>query len=139
MSWSTPSIYAPATMTKAQLQGIYNCTYTDWGQVGGIPGHPIQRYMPQSNSGTYSFFLSNWLGGVDPALVSSTTPPAGSTFPCPAVINTQLDNAGKPLEENTGNELDAARYQRRCCRTRSASGSSRPTTTSTPPSICATA
>ena len=43
--------------------------------------------------------------------MSSATPPAGSTFPCPAVINTQLDNSGKPLEENTGNELDAAHYQ----------------------------
>ena len=27
------------------------------------------------------------------------------------MINTQLDNGGKPLEENTGNELDAAGYQ----------------------------
>ena len=111
MSWATPSIYAPPTMTDAQLINIYNCTFTDWGQVGGIPGHAIQRYLPQSNSGTYSFFLSDLLGGFNPATVSSTTPPAGSTFPCPAVINTQLDNAGKPLEENTGNELDAAGYQ----------------------------
>jgi len=111
VSWATPSIYAPATMTDAQLLGIYNCTFTDWGQVGGIAGHPIQRYLPQASSGTRSFFISSLLGGFDPTTVSSSTPPAGSTFPCPAVVVTQLDNGGKPLEENTGNELDAAGYQ----------------------------
>jgi len=111
VSYATPSIYAPATMTQAQLQGIYNCTFTDWGQVGGIAGHAIQRYLPQASSGTRKFFISSLLGGADPTLVSSSTPPAGSTFACPAVIVTQLDNAGKPLEENTGNELDAAGYQ----------------------------
>jgi ABC-type phosphate transport system substrate-binding protein len=111
VSWATPSIYAPATMTDAQLLGIYNCTFTDWGQVGGIAGHAIQRYLPQASSGTRKFFISSLLGGFDPTTVSSTTPPAGSTFPCPAVVATQLDNAGKPLEENTGNELDAAGYQ----------------------------
>ena len=111
VSWATPSIYAPATMTDAQLLGIYNCTYTDWGQVGGIAGHAIQRYLPQSSSGTRKFFISSLLGGFDPTTVSSSTPPAGSTFACPAVIVTQLDNSGKPLEENTGNELDAAGYQ----------------------------
>lgn len=109
VSWSTPSIYAPPTMSLAQLQGIYACTYTDWGQVGGIAGHAIQRYMPQASSGTGKFFVSSLLAGVAPAAASGV--PAGSTFACPAVINTQLDNAGKPLEENTGNELDAAGYQ----------------------------
>ncbi len=103
VSWASPSIYAPATMTDAQLQAIYNCTDTDWGQVGGIAGHPIQRYLPQASSGTRGFFISNLLGGNDPTLVSSAS--------CPAVIVTQLDNSGKPLEENTGNELDAAGYQ----------------------------
>ncbi len=111
VSYATPSIYAPATMTDAQLEGIYNCTFTDWGQVGGIAGHAIQRYLPQASSGTRKFFISNLLGGADPTTVSSATPPAGSTFACPAVIQTQLDNSGKPLEENTGTELDANGYQ----------------------------
>jgi ABC-type phosphate transport system substrate-binding protein len=103
VSYATPSIYAPATMTDAQLEAIYNCTDTDWGQVGGIAGHPIQRYLPQASSGTRKFFISNLLGGADPTTVSSAS--------CPAVITTQIDNGGKPLEENTGSELDAENYQ----------------------------
>jgi ABC-type phosphate transport system substrate-binding protein len=109
VSWSSPSIYAPATLTQTQLIGIYSCTFTDWGQVGGIAGHAIQRYMPQASSGTGKFFVKSLLNGL--VIPGASGAPAGSTFACPAVINTQLDNSGKPLEENTGNELDAAGYQ----------------------------
>ena len=64
VSWSTPSIYAPATMTKAQLQGIYNCTFTDWGQVGGIcrPRDPAVHASVQL--GYVLVLPEHWLGGV---------------------------------------------------------------------------
>ena len=77
VSWASPSLQAPATLTLVQLQGIYNCTFTDWAQVGGGSG-PIQRYFTQVGSGTGSFFQSDLLGGFDPTSVSTTTPPAGS-------------------------------------------------------------
>ena len=48
---------APANLTTAQLASIYNCTVSDWGQVGGISGHPIHAFIPQSGSGTRAFFL----------------------------------------------------------------------------------
>ena len=47
---------APATLTTAQLAAIYNCTDTNWSQVGG-KNAPIHAFIPQSSSGTRSFFL----------------------------------------------------------------------------------
>ncbi len=49
---------APSNLTTAQLASIYNCTVTDWGQVGGKAGNPIHAFIPQPGSGTRSFFLS---------------------------------------------------------------------------------
>jgi phosphate transport system substrate-binding protein len=72
--------HAPAGLTKAQIQGIYNCTYTDWSQVGGTAGH-IQRYFTQAGSGTGTFFVNNILNGSDPTTVSGPG--------CPAVIPAQ--------------------------------------------------
>ncbi len=100
VAWASPSLQAPATMTLDQLQKVYNCTYTDWSQVGGGAG-PIQRYMPQNGSGTNTFFIQTL--GFEPRRTIST---------CSAVIDTQLDNGGLPLEENHGDHLDAAGYQK---------------------------
>ena len=59
VTWSAQATTnAPATLTQAQLASIYNCTVTDWGQVGGKAGNPIHAFIPQSGSGTRSFFLS---------------------------------------------------------------------------------
>jgi hypothetical protein len=101
VSWGSPSLNAPAVLTPAQLLGIYNCTFTNWAQVGGGSG-AIQRYEPQPGSGTRSFFESSLLGGLDPTTISTPS--------CPAVVTTQAN--GLPLEENTGSELDAVNYQK---------------------------
>lgn len=47
--------HAPASLTKAQLVSIYNCTSTNWNQVGGTDG-PIKPLVPQTGSGTEKFF-----------------------------------------------------------------------------------
>lgn len=44
-----------AELTKEQLQGIYNGTYTNWNQVGGSD-LDITLYGRQSSSGTYVYF-----------------------------------------------------------------------------------
>lgn len=75
VGWSTASSKAPANLTLAQVQGIFDCTYTNWNQVGGSNG-PIQRYWPQSGSGTRSFFQSDVLGGADPTAISTPNCPA---------------------------------------------------------------
>jgi len=58
VTWSAQATTnAPATLTTAQLAGIYNCTTTNWNQVGGKNGL-IKAFIPQSGSGTRSFFLT---------------------------------------------------------------------------------
>jgi len=57
VTWSAQATTnAPATLTTAQLAGIYNCTTTNWNQVGG-KNAPIHAFIPQNGSGTRSFFL----------------------------------------------------------------------------------
>ena len=84
-------------MTLGQIKGIYNCTYTDWSQVGGAPG-AIQRVLPQSGSGSYSYWTGTVLG-FDPATFTT----------CPAVIQTRDD--GGPLNEHAGREVPVSAYQ----------------------------
>jgi ABC-type phosphate transport system substrate-binding protein len=47
---------APNNLSTAQLTEIFECQVTNWGQVGG-KNAPIQAYLPQTSSGTRSFFL----------------------------------------------------------------------------------
>jgi phosphate transport system substrate-binding protein len=43
VGWSSASAAAPQNLTLAQLRGIYNCTFTNWNQVGGT-NQAIRRY-----------------------------------------------------------------------------------------------
>jgi len=48
-------------LTKAQLQGIYNCTITTWDQITGNPADANQTIEPvgmNASSGTYASFKS---------------------------------------------------------------------------------
>lgn len=102
VSWATGSLSAPAALSKADLQKIYNCTYTDWSQVPGGSAGKIQRYLPQSGSGTYSFFLSDVLGS---SAFNFGTP----TADCPAPISVNF--SGDPLEENNASVINPAHWQ----------------------------
>lgn len=97
--WASASLNAPASLTRAQVQGIYNCTYTDWSQVGGAPG-PITRVLPQAGSGTRAFFEGDILG-FNPVPITGPN--------CPAVVDTR--DGGGPLNENAGSEIPVALYQ----------------------------
>jgi len=58
VTWAANSTTnAPATLTPTQLAGIYECTITNWSQVGGANA-PINAFLPQTGSGTRSFFLT---------------------------------------------------------------------------------
>ena len=48
---------APANLTTAQLAAIYNCTDTNWSQVGG-KNAAIQAFLPQTGSGIRTSFLT---------------------------------------------------------------------------------
>ena len=81
VSWSHQATTdAPKSLTVPQLNAIYTCTDTNWSQVGG-KNAPIQAFLPQSGSGTLSFFL---------AAIGVTTP-----GPC-------VSNDNNLLEENEG-------------------------------------
>ena len=85
-----PGTHAPANLTTAQLQGIYNCTLTNWSQVGGSSA-PIAAMLPQNGSGTRSFFLG---------AIGLTAP-----GPCVSTSATRQGAAGandQTLEENEG-------------------------------------
>ena len=101
VSWATGSLSAPAAMSQADLIKIYNCTYTDWSQLPGGSAGPIQRYLPQTSSGTYGFFLSDLLGS------GSFTFPTNAS--CPAVKYTNA--TGGALEENNASVISPADWQ----------------------------
>lgn len=64
---------APASLTVAQLVQIYSGAVTNWNQLGGASG-TIVPLLPQSGSGTRSFFLAELKaanGGVDVVLAGS--------------------------------------------------------------------
>jgi phosphate transport system substrate-binding protein len=89
VTWASPSLQAPATMTVQNLRDIYNCAITDWSQLPGGGRGQIQRFMPETASGTRAFFISNVLNGIDPDTIQSGN--------CPANRDT--------LEENNGTDL----------------------------------
>lgn len=76
----------PNTLTTADLQSIYNCE---------LPLTDARPLLPQFNSGTRSFFLSQ-LGFTDAA--NFTSQPNHTCI-------SQVDATGAPLLENTGNLL----------------------------------
>ena len=96
VTWGSPSLQAPATMTVQNLRDIYNCVITNWNQLPGGGTGQIQRFMPQTGSGTRSFFIANVLNGVDPDSVSNAN--------CPANKDTMEENQGTDLY--TPNILD---------------------------------
>jgi ABC-type phosphate transport system substrate-binding protein len=55
---TVPATYAPKNLTLAQLKAIYTCKDLNWSQGGlGGPNQPIKAYLPQTSSGTYSFWI----------------------------------------------------------------------------------
>lgn len=59
VSWVRQEVsHAPASLTAAQLGAIFRCEVTTWDQVGGTGTGTIRPYLPQSGSGTRSFWLS---------------------------------------------------------------------------------
>lgn len=90
---TTASTHIPADrdITLAEVRGIFNCTITNWSQLGGTAG-PIERYSPQTGSGTFQSFVG--MLGFDPNTITA----------CP-LIQTQ-ENTGLTIHNN-GDEQTA--------------------------------
>ena len=73
-----PGTHAPTNLTQTQLINIYTCNasganagkpiISDWHQVNASApvGSTIVKYLPQTGSGTFSFFSSKLLNGNTP-------------------------------------------------------------------------
>jgi ABC-type phosphate transport system substrate-binding protein len=68
---TSSTTHAVDTLSIAQLTGIYNCTVTNWNQVGGTAG-VIKPLIPQLGSGTRTFFLGQ-IGLTDTTIGSCVT------------------------------------------------------------------
>jgi ABC-type phosphate transport system substrate-binding protein len=79
---------APARLTISQLKGIYSCKITNWATVGGRHGR-IRPFLPQTSSGTRTFWLSALRLKAPGACVSDE----GNTPPDNQGINPALDGA----------------------------------------------
>jgi phosphate transport system substrate-binding protein len=86
--FSSTSNLAPSSLSFSEVVGIYNCTFTNWNQVGGGNG-PIQRYWIQPGSGTRQ--SAQQIIGFDPTLISGPG--------CPAAKLTQ-ENTGQVIAAN---------------------------------------
>ena len=96
---NTPS-NGVTNLTKAQVQGIWNGTYTNWNQVGGTDA-PIVVASAQTGSGTQATWKS--FLGYDPTSSSNAVNCVGATCGGPMVIfENQLAslNAGSFLGDN---------------------------------------
>lgn len=81
--------YAPTTpLTTAQLKDIFECTTTDWSEVGGQAGD-IHLYLPPTTAATYTFFLQ--------AIGTSLTNVQAGCAGLPTVFDSQ-QNDGRTLD-----------------------------------------
>lgn len=81
--------YAPTTpLTTAQLKDIFECTVTDWSEVGGQAGD-IHVYLPPSSAATLTFFLQ--------AIGTSLTNVQAGCNGLPTVFTTQ-QNDGRTMD-----------------------------------------
>jgi hypothetical protein len=106
VGWGSTSLLAPPSMTLQQLRDIYDCKYNDWSQVGGKPG-PIQRFLPQTGSGTGDFFVQNVLGKSSASRTQFANSgtlaiPPNTAITCPAVIADSTGPGSPNIEENNG-------------------------------------
>lgn len=70
---------APASLTPAQIVGIYTGTFTKWTDVGGTSTETIHPLIPQSGSGTGKFFaakLKEANGGTTVTINNAVVSPA---------------------------------------------------------------
>ncbi|MFD4660213.1 PstS family phosphate ABC transporter substrate-binding protein [Kitasatospora sp. NPDC058444] len=66
VAWAAPATgNAPANLSTANLKDIYTCAVTNWHDINAsLPNATIKPFLPQSDSGTRSFFLTTIGGGV---------------------------------------------------------------------------
>ncbi|MFI2608071.1 PstS family phosphate ABC transporter substrate-binding protein [Kitasatospora sp. NPDC018619] len=92
VAWAAPATgNAPANLSTANLKDIYTCAVTNWHDIdASLPNATIKPFLPQSDSGTRSFFLTTIGGGVavtPGACVTSGTQENQGSDPALADVN----------------------------------------------------
>ncbi|MCU1456486.1 MAG: hypothetical protein JWL73_578 [Actinomycetia bacterium] len=98
VTWASPSLNSPASLSLQELKDIYSCKITQWNEVsGGSPGQ-IQRVLAPSNSDTEASFLTRVLGTSEDAVLGATNqdPAPGSVCPAPIQVD---ENRGDYLTD----------------------------------------
>jgi len=81
--------HAPASITAAQMVKIYDGTYKKWNEIpGNAAGSTafIHPYIPQSGSGTRSFFEAELKAANGGVAVNFAGPQSGTTYPGVAIM-----------------------------------------------------
>jgi ABC-type phosphate transport system substrate-binding protein len=100
---------APGNLTTAQLAAIYNCTDTNWSQVGGANA-PIHAFIPQSGSGTRAFFLS----AIGVATPGSCVSDAGGTLEENEGVNPVLNDPNAIVPFSVGKYIAEKFHSAKC-------------------------
>jgi hypothetical protein len=109
---------APASLTAAQLTGIYNCTDTNWDQVGG-KNASIDAYIPQSGSSTRAAWLAA-LGLATPGSCVSDLPTEsepGGTLEQDEGINNVFDSPDAIVPFSVAPYIAQAYHSPKCTKT----------------------
>lgn len=99
---------SPANLTAAQLWRIYECqaTFNQWSEVGGTSTATIVPIVPQTGSGTRTFFLDQLAAAKGSAVVlGACVQTAQEHDPDPVIANV---NALSPFSLGRFNTLPAA-------------------------------
>jgi ABC-type phosphate transport system substrate-binding protein len=104
---------APATLTPSQLAGIFECKITNWSKVGGKSGK-IKAFLPQTSSGTLSFWLTALGGGVTPITPGACVSDDNNTLEENQGINPSLNNANAIFIYSVGAFLSQAFHSPKC-------------------------
>lgn len=128
VTWSAQkTTNAPANLTTAQLAAIYNCTDTNWHQVGG-KNAPIHAFIPQAGSGTRSFFLTA-IGVANPGACVSD---AGGTLEENEGVNPVLNDPNAIFPYSVGKYIAEANHSNKCANSACTPNASGITCTHTP-------
>lgn len=95
VTWASPSLSAPASLTQQQVKDIFACRITNWAQLPGGGAGQIKRFVPSATSGTGATFINKVLGGTAPAAARAidTATFGPQDLGCPAAV-TVVENHG---------------------------------------------